>query len=154
EFQRYEVWNEKKKSRLIESILLGLPIPMFYLAEEPNKSVVVVDGQQRLMAVFRFIDNEYALSGLGPMKDELEGKYFNELSDDLQDALEEAEFSTVTILTESKPDVRFDMFERLNSGATGLNAQEIRNCEFRGPYNRYIIDLANTSDFRKILRLD
>jgi hypothetical protein len=63
-YQRYEVWPPAKKSKLIESVLLGLPVPRFYFAENQDEKQEVIDGQQRLAALFRFMDDEYALSGL------------------------------------------------------------------------------------------
>lgn len=151
EFQGYEVWTPQKNTRLIESILLDLPIPIIYLAQEPDDSTIVIDGQQRLMAIFRFLDNEYALKGLGPLKKSLEGKKYKELSEQLQERIEEFQLSTVEILKESDQLVKFELFERLNLGATSLNDQELRNCIYRGKFNEFLKELANELDFRKRL---
>jgi len=150
-FQRYEVWTPQTNSRLVESLLLDLPIPIIYFAQEEDESTIVIDGQQRLMAIYRFLDNEYALKGLGPLKKGLEGKKFNQLPEQLQERIEQFQLSTVEILKESDPLVKFDMFERLNMGATKLNDQELRNCIYRGPFNDFLRDLASEPDFRKRL---
>jgi rubredoxin len=115
EFQRYQVWPRNKQSRLIESILLSLPIPLIYLAEEEKGAgTVVIDGQQRLLAIFNFIDGKYPLRGLGPLS-ALEGSYYGELDDELQARIDDFALSVVEIKRESDPEIRFDLFERLKS---------------------------------------
>jgi rubredoxin len=153
DFQRYQVWTKQKNSRLIESMLLDLPLPLIYFAQLQDSSTVVIDGQQRLMAIFDFLDGKYALSGLGPLKEELEGKKFAELDQELQEHLEDFNLSVVEILKESDDDIKFNLFERLNTGATSLNDQELRNSIYRGAYNEFVKELAALSDFRKVLRL-
>jgi rubredoxin len=150
DFQRYEVWSTQKKSALIESILLDLPIPQVYLAEEPDNSSVVVDGQQRLTAIFRYMNNEFGLTGVAS---KIEGKKFSELGIDLQEKIENYALRVVKIRKESDPEVRFMMFQRLNEGSVSLNDQELRNCVWRGPYNEMLKDLAEEPAWRKLLNL-
>ncbi len=83
EFQRYYVWDDKKASRLIESVLLDLPIPVVYLAEEIEGHFSVIDGQQRLTSFFRFLDNDLELRGLHVLQ-KLEGKRYKDLDMGLQ----------------------------------------------------------------------
>lgn len=155
DFQRYEVWTVQKNSRLIESILLDLPIPIIYLAQQQDETSIVIDGQQRLMAVFNFVDNKYPLKGLGPLNNALEGKKFKEILPILQKRIRAAQLTTVEILKESDPLVKFDLFERLNTGATSLNDQELRNCVYRGRFNEFLKELAALKEFRKnLLHLD
>jgi Protein of unknown function DUF262 len=153
DFQRYQVWPRNKQSRLIESILLDLPLPLIYLAEEPDGRTVVIDGQQRLMAIFDYLDNKYPLKGLGPTKNTLDKSYFRDLDETLQGKIEDLELSVVEIKRESDAEIRFELFERLNTGATSLNDQELRNCVYRGDYNDFIKDLATDATFRKLLGL-
>lgn len=153
DFQRYEVWSNKKNSRLIESILLDLPLPLFYFAQQEKGPTVVIDGQQRLMAIFNYLDGEYALTGLGPLK-VLEGNKFNKLDDDLQERIEDFKLSVVEILRESEESIKFDLFERLNTGAVSLNEQELRNSVYRGDYNDLLKKLATNTTFRKFLKLN
>ncbi|MCZ2830782.1 DUF262 domain-containing protein [Modestobacter sp. VKM Ac-2986] len=150
DFQRYEVWSSQKKSALIESILLDLPVPQVFLAQEENNTFVVIDGQQRLMAVFRFMQDEYQLRGVTKT---LEGKKYSDLSDELQSKLDNYELRVVRILKESDPDVKFSLFQRLNEGSISLNDQELRNCVQRGPYNEFIKELAEDPAWRALLRL-
>lgn len=149
-FQRYQVWSLQKNSRLMESILLDLPIPLLYLSQEPDGSSAVIDGQQRLMALFDFLDGKYKLTGVSK---KINGKYFADLSDDLQDRIENFKLSLVEVLKESDPEVKFLLFQRLNEGSTSLNDQELRNCTHRGTYNEWLKICAGEKEWRKILNL-
>jgi hypothetical protein len=150
DFQRYFVWDRSKQSRLVESVILDVPLPIIYLAEEPDGKEAVIDGQQRLMTFFRFIDGELALSGLQVRKD-LEGKRYADLDKVLQNTIRRAAIRTITIQKESDKDLKFEIFYRINTGSVALNPQELRNCVFRGPYNEVIRDLASDADFRFLL---
>lgn len=152
-YQRYEVWNARKRSKLIESALMNLSLPRLYFAENDDEKQEVVDGQQRLQAFFRFLNNEYPLSGLTTLS-ELNGKKFNDLEKKLRTRLKQFGLSVVVILKESHSDLRYDLFERLNTGATGLNEQELRNAVFRGKYNDFVYRLADLEDWRKLHNLD
>jgi rubredoxin len=151
DFQRYEVWSVQKKSALIESILFDLPVPQVFVAQELDNSEVVVDGQQRMMAIFRYMQDEYGLKGLPSSS--IEGKKFSQLSMDLQEKIENYELRVVKILKESDPDVRFQLFRRLNEGSISLNDQELRNCVWRGAYNEFVKELAEDSAWRKLINL-
>jgi rubredoxin len=153
DFQRYQVWSKQKNSRLIESILLDLPLPMIYFAQQEAGPTVVIDGQQRLMAIFDYLNDKYALAGLGPLKKELEGRKFTSLSEELQERIEDFKLTVVEILKESEEGIKFDLFERLNTGAVSLNDQELRNSVYRGGYNDLLKRLAENVTFRKMLNL-
>ncbi|WP_344751876.1 GmrSD restriction endonuclease domain-containing protein [Gryllotalpicola koreensis] len=150
DFQRYEVWSDQKKSALIESILLDLPIPQVFLAQDDNGKAVVIDGQQRLTAVFRYLDGDFALKLANPR---LTGKRFKDLSEELQTRIEDAKISVVEVLKESDPEIRYLLFQRLNEGSVSLNDQELRNSVFRGPYNDFIKELASEKTWLKLLGL-
>lgn len=151
-FQRRRVWDEARSSRLIESLLLEVPLPVFYLAEEHDGTEEVIDGQQRLLACFRFLNNEYSLRGLQALTS-LNGAYFRDLEKPMQKLLRNSPLRTITFKKESDDELRFEIFERLNTGAVPLNRQEIRNCVFRGPYNELLIDLSHDPDFRFLMGL-
>lgn len=158
DFQRYFVWNRTKASRLIESILLDIPIPVIYVAEEPDHRSVVVDGQQRLTSICAFIDGtfpdgaEFRLSGLQVMS-ELNGKTFRDLDTSSQEFIYTTALRLIIIKMDSDPDVRFEVFERLNLGSVKLNDQELRNCIYRGNYNALLRDLAQNQHMLKIMGL-
>jgi hypothetical protein len=149
EFQRYFVWDNAKSSRLIESVLLDVPLPTIYLVEEEDGKESVIDGQQRLTSFFKFLDGELPLSGLRILP-ELNGKRFADLDAESKRRFKKATLRTITIQNDSNPNLRFEIFERLNTGSVALNDQELRNCIYRGEYNDLIRSLANDPDFRFI----
>lgn len=158
DFQRHFVWDKKKSSRLIESVFLDIPLPVIYLSEEKNGKEYIIDGQQRLTAFFSFIDGNFfngeafRLTGLRAFT-ELNKKLFKELDEELQDRIKYCKIRTITFKRESNPDLKFEIFERLNTGAVSLNYQELRNCIYRGPYNNLLKKLSQDKDFMYLLRL-
>jgi hypothetical protein len=158
DFQRYFVWDAVKSSRLIESALLDIPLPIIYLSEEMDNKTYVIDGQQRLTAFFSFIDGkfpdgkDFKLTGLNVFK-ELNGILFKDLPEDWQEKIESYPVHTITFKKDSEGDLKFEIFERLNTGAVSLNNQELRNCIYRGNYNRLLKELSGDSDFMYLLGL-
>lgn len=156
EFQRNFVWNKSKASRLIESLLLDIPIPVIYVAEEPNKTYSVVDGQQRLTSICAFINGkfpdgeDFRLSSLQVLT-ELNRRFFKDLNPDLQETILNSILRLIVIEKDSDPDVKFEVFERLNLGAEKLNDQELRNCIYRGSYNNLLCDLTKNPYMLKIM---
>jgi hypothetical protein len=150
EFQRLQVWDNAKSSRLIESVLLEVPIPLIYLSEETDSKYSVIDGQQRLNAFIKFLENNLMLRGLRILI-ELNGKKFQDIPRSLQDKFENATIRIIEIRKESHPDVKFEIFERLNTGAVQLNAQELRNCIYRGKYNDLLKELSKDKDLQFLL---
>ena len=152
DFQRYYIWDNKPKlkSRLIESVLLRVPIPVIYTAEEDNGKELVVDGQQRLLTFYNFTKKDgFKLSGLRVLK-ELNGKSYVELDENLQNAIADYPIRVIKILKESHKDIKFDIFERLNRGSVKLNEQELRNCIYRGSFNDLLKELAKNKDFQRL----
>ncbi len=153
EFQRNYVWDDKRASLLVESVLLEIPIPVIYLAEEDDGKFTIIDGQQRLRSFFRFINNDFKLRKLRVLSD-FDGKTFKTLDKDSQIKVEDATLRTIEIRKETHPDVKFEIFERLNVGSVKLNDQELRNCIYRGKYNNLIKELSENRDFLLLLGLD
>jgi hypothetical protein len=152
DFQRYFVWDAQKSSRLIESVLLDLPLPIVYLAEEAGGRESVVDGQQRLTSFFTFFDGQWALTGL-KLNANLNGKRFNDLDRQLRLKIRRAALRVTTILKDSDEELKFEIFERLNTGSVALNDQEMRNCIYRGGYNNLLKKMAADGDFLYLLGL-
>ncbi|HEY7212805.1 MAG TPA: DUF262 domain-containing protein [Bryobacteraceae bacterium] len=148
EWQREYVWDTRRASRLIESILIDLPVPVVYLAANKESKYEVIDGLQRLTSVFRFFDGEYDLKGL-EIRREFNGRYFHQIPEIWQRKLEDATLRTFELPARTPKDVMFLIFERLNTGGLALNDMEIRNCLFRGRLNALIKDLARRPDFVK-----
>lgn len=146
DFQRHFVWNTTRSSRLIESALLGIPLPVIYLAEEENGKEYVIDGQQRLTAFFSFMKGQFRLNGLKVFQ-ELNRKSFKDIDEELQDNINDCKIRTITFKKKTEKDLKFEIFERLNTGATKLYHQELRNCIYRGPYNELLKELSQDRDF-------
>lgn len=147
EWQRKYVWKEKRASRLIESFLMDLPIPVVYLAATDTGNSEVIDGLQRLTSVFKYFANEYPLIGL-EMRSDLNGKRFEDLSSTDQAKLEDATLQTLELPKHTRSDLRFLIFERLNTGGVKLNEMEIRNCLYRGSLNNLLKELAELDEFK------
>jgi Protein of unknown function DUF262/HNH endonuclease len=146
EFQRDYVWKPLIARRFIESILLRLPLPTVYLAETDDGRYLVIDGQQRLTTILEFYDSKLALSQLRVLSD-LNGLRFKDLDRAWQARFEDHHIITTVLDRSCSPDLKFDMFERLNSGSVRLNKQELRNCIYRGDFNRLLTDLARSREF-------
>lgn len=150
EIQREYVWDNGKASRLVESLLLKIPIPVLYFAETEEAKFEIIDGQQRIRSIARFMTNEFALSGLAVLK-EFQGKRFHELPGRDQRFLNMRTLRAVIIGIESHPSMKFEIFERLNTGAISLNAQELRNSIYRGELNRMLRETAKIPVFRQLI---
>jgi len=154
EYQRRRVWDIKRKSQFIESLLMNVPIPPIFLLEWEYGRYEVMDGQQRLDAIISFYSNEYKLAGLNYWS-ELNGLSYNQFLPIVKRALDRRRISATTIMTESvvndddKLDLRRLVFERLNTGGMKLNSQEIRNCIYSGKFNNLIVELSGNELFTK-----
>lgn len=159
EFQRDYVWSSAKAGQLIESVLLRIPLPIVYLSETEDSDWEVVDGQQRLTSLFSFIRGQFpdgTAFRLGRLhvRDDLKGKAFKDLPKSDQNALMNYTLRAIILNKESHPDVKFEVFERLNCGSVQLKDAELRNCMYRGPYNNMLAELACNDSLLKIRRTD
>lgn len=151
-YQRRLRWSRKKRSLLIESFLLNIPIPPVFLYEREYNEYEVIDGRQRLQAVSEFLSNNYSLTSLGYWP-ELNGKRFNDLPGVIQKGLLRRSLPAVVLLAETlspdkdEVDVRTVLFDRLNTGGEKLNPQELRNALYAGPFNEMLIRAARERVF-------
>lgn len=150
QFQRRYIWPDRLASRLIESIILSVPIPPCFLSQNDEFELDVIDGQQRLFSIYRYLENQFALSDLEVLT-ELNGKQFFQLPPKTQRQLRTHTLRLVVITNESHPEIKFDVFERLNSNTVPLNAQELRNCVYRGPLNDLLKDVVSFTDWLEII---
>jgi hypothetical protein len=163
EYQRQFIWDPIRQSALIESVFLGIPVPSLFMATNSDSTWEVVDGVQRLGTLSHFvaskklllnISRDHALKCKGLEKlTSLNDFTFADLPKSLQ-----LRFGTrpirVTVLNDkSDLSVRFDLFERLNTGGVHLTPQEIRNCVYRGPFNDAIKTLAAHPSFRATVKV-
>ena len=140
-FQRQYVWSDALASRLVESVLLNVPIPPCYLSENDENELDVIDGQQRIYSLFRYMENQFPLRELEALS-EFDGKRFFELPSKEQRKFRTHTLRCVVITNESHPEIKFDVFERLNTSTMPLNAQELRNCVSRGSLNDLLAELS------------
>lgn len=151
-YQRRLRWTNKKRSLLIESFLLNIPVPPVFLFEHDYNEYEVIDGRQRIETIRAFLANEFPLSGLEYWP-ELDRKRFTELPMVLQKGLLRRSLPAVVLLAETKGvssddlDVRRVLFDRLNTGGIRLNPQELRNALYPGKLNALLIRLARSNAF-------
>ncbi len=146
DFQRDFIWDEQRQSKLIESVLLRIPLPVFYLAEDKEGRMIVVDGLQRLSTFNLFVNNKLALAL--PEQAELHKKRFKDLSAKLQNRVEDCNLILYVIDAKVPERARLDIFERVNSGVP-LTRQQMRNSLYQGKATRFLRDEANSALFKK-----
>ncbi len=150
EFQRRYVWNDAQASRLIESLIIQCPIPVVYLNQERDETMSVIDGNQRLTSINRYLNNEFPLKGLTAYP-ELEGNRFFELDGRFQRHILNRTLRCIVILKDTHPQVKFDVFERLNSGSVKLNPQELRHGLYFGDAIQLAAKVVQSSKFLDLL---
>lgn len=146
DFQRHNVWKFKQKSELVESILMGIPIPLVYLFEDQYGKKQVVDGKQRITAILDFLENEYRLSGLNILE-HLNGKLFSELEPKLQGIFEDYQLYCYIIQPPTPERIKYDIFDRVNRGGTSINKQEMRNALYGGKCTKLLKEISNSTEF-------
>ncbi len=145
DFQRDFVWRPDKQSKLIESCVMRIPLPVLYVAEGEDGRITVVDGLQRLSTFQAFLSNKLRLSGLGKTHP-LEGKRFDDLPVNLQERIEDTQL-TLYILDKAAPEAaRLDIFDRVNSGIP-LSRQQMRNALYNGQATRWLAAMAQDPHF-------
>ncbi|MFI7130149.1 DUF262 domain-containing protein [Nonomuraea sp. NPDC050153] len=149
-FQRRDRWNAEKQSLLIESFLSNIPVPPVFLAEDSAMpgTYAVIDGKQRLTSIALFFQDELVLRGL-ERQPLLNGLRYSQLPIEIRNALGMKSLRTTTLLRQSDPDLKHEVFLRLNTGGEILNTQEIRNVAYRGPLNDLVYELGENEFLRK-----
>lgn len=155
-FQRKYVWTQVQASRFIESLILGLPVPGIFLSQEKEKNrLLIIDGQQRILSIANFYkgvfgERKFRLTGVQP---DLEGKTYEELNEADQNRLDDSVLHATVVKQDSPSDDEssiYMIFERLNTGGTPLQPQEIRACIYYGRFNELLADLTTDPNWRNI----
>lgn len=152
EFQRRHRWTNTQKSRLIESLIMNVPIPPIFLYESSYSQFEVMDGLQRLSAISEFYENKFALEDLEEW-DDLNGRKYSNLPKQIQKGIDRRYLSSIILLQETAKNpleaqrLKQIVFERINSGGVNLSPQESRNAIYDGPLNRLCIKLARIHEF-------
>ncbi len=154
EFQRSNVvWTPEQKSKFIESVILNFPLPPFYVSETREGKYIIVDGLQRTTALHEFMTDEFRLKELEALA-HLNGKNFSDLkimSGAYQTKIEDKKIMLYVLRPSVPMEVVYDLFNRVNTGGTPLERQEIRNCIFIGKATKLLKELSESDDFKKAI---
>ena len=146
DFQRHYVWKPRQRWSLIESLLLGIPLPSFYFNENTSGLLQVVDGVQRLTTISQYVNSGFKLGPVTYLHD-LEGQGFNDLAAMFRRRLNSAQFVAHVIDPQTPYRVKFEIFRRINTGGSPLSAQEIRHCMSDARSRVFLKELANDKSF-------
>lgn len=158
DFQRRRRWDTQRKSRLIESFIINVPVPPVFLYEVDFAFYEVMDGQQRISAIYDFYKNEFELNSLEEWK-ELNGYKYADLPDRIRAGIDRRYLSSIILLKETTPDYKEEerlkkiVFERINSGGVQLTPQETRNAIYDGKLNKLCKELAENKSFRSLINI-
>lgn len=152
EFQRQaNIWNQEAKSRLIESILIRIPLPAFYIDGTNEDEWVVVDGLQRLSALKQFVENRLNLTGLEYL--DLKNKTYDELERRYQRRILETQVTVYLIEKGTPEEVKYNIFKRINTGGVRLSNQELRHALNPGQSAKFLASLASLPEFTQVVNL-
>lgn len=161
EYQRAFRWSDYQRTRFIESVLLGIPIPPIFVAEDDNGKWEVVDGLQRISTIFSFfgvlkdlLDKNNFVLTKGDIVAELEGLNVDTIPLKLKTTIKRSVCRVEIVKWDSNEDIRYELFNRLNTGSSPLSEQEVRNCIFRAykvNFNQVLRDLAELKAFKDII---
>lgn len=157
DFQRNFVWNSIQKSKLIESLLLRIPLPIFYFAEDKEGRLTIVDGLQRLTTIKEFMNNEFPLNYLEYLNEGVRGRYYKSNPEKKQVGIDAKYYRwfnmsqfAVNVIDPSSPyKVKYDIFRRINTGGRPLNNQEIRNCLSSKKLRNLLLDMTALDVFKE-----
>lgn len=164
EYQRHFVWDRTRQSQLIESLLLGIPVPNLFMATNKDSTWEVIDGLQRLTTVVNFVGEDQVIkkvneSGVKLIVDGLDklesinGLTFDQLPKSVQLMFMTRPIRVTVLNDRSDFEVRYDLFERLNTGGVSLHPQEIRNCVFLGRFKDFIVTCSQNEDFLAVVKM-
>ena len=153
EYQRNYVYDVKRASKVIESILLEIPLPAIFANEEQDGSMEIIDGVQRITSIIKFIDGEYKLTGLDILS-EYNDKTFKDFTQEQKRTFRQKSLRIIKFKKDCSEDVKFEIFLRLNQGSVKLNNQELRNCMYRGYFNSKIKEIAKLPIITQMFKFD
>jgi hypothetical protein len=164
EYQRHFVWDEDRQSQLIESLFLGIPVPSLFMATNKDSTWEVIDGLQRLTTIVNYIGSEETIKKVNPNCSQLKISSLEKL-DGLNNTIYEDLPKSMQVMFQTRPvrvtvlndrsdfSLRFDLFERLNTGGVTLHPQEIRNCVYIGDFNDFIKECSTNACFKNVVKM-
>ena len=153
DYQRDFVWDEERQSKMIESIVLGLPIPSIFVAEDVNGRLEIVDGSQRIRTLSAFINEELILTDLSKVTS-LNGKKFSELDESRKRKFNNTAISMIVLSEDTSPEMRNDLFERINKGSDILRGMEVRKGIYTGEFTDFLYGVCSeNTKFRSMINL-
>ncbi|MDP4534701.1 DUF262 domain-containing protein [Alkalimonas collagenimarina] len=164
EYQRHFVWDEIRQSQLIESLFLGIPVPSLFMATNKDSTWEVIDGLQRLTTIVNYIGSDDVINRVNPncskltikgleKLDGLNNSNYDQLPKSMQLMLQTRPIRVTVLNDRSDFNLRFDLFERLNTGGVTLHPQEIRNCVYIGEFNDFIKECAAHTSFKSVVKM-
>lgn len=164
EYQRHFIWDDVRQSQLIESIFLGIPVPNLFMATNPDSTWEVIDGLQRLTTIVNFLGEEQLIIKTNPKGKKLKlnglekissmnGFFFEELPRSVQLTFMTRPVRVTVLNDKSDLSVRYDLFERLNTGGVVLHPQEIRNCVYLGEFKDFIVSCSRNKNFNSCVKM-
>ncbi|AZE69089.1 MULTISPECIES: DUF262 domain-containing protein [Pseudomonas] len=148
-YQREFTWESERKSRFIESLLLGLPIPFLFFWEMPDGRLEIVDGSQRLRTIEEFVHDDFRLNELESLTN-LSNFVFADLPPSRQRKINNRSIRGIVLNEHADEQARFDLFERINTGSKIANKAEVRRGALAGPFMNLVIELAETDLFKEL----
>ncbi|MCV3374095.1 DUF262 domain-containing protein [Campylobacter lari] len=148
DFQRDQRWNNKQKSELIESILMGIPIPVIYAYQAEDGRLEIVDGRQRLGCLNEFLEGELTLKDLKILT-ECNDKKFEQLQAQEKTRIEDYQLDMYIISSQTPEKIKYDIFDRVNRGGTKINNQEMRNALYNGTCTKIINKMSEYDSFKE-----
>lgn len=148
EFQRDQRWNNKQKSELIESILMGIPIPVIYAYQTEDGKLEIADGRQRLGCLNEFLEDALILKNLKILT-ECNNKKFHQLQAQEKTRIEDYQIDMYIISPQTPEKIKYDIFDRVNRGGTKINNQEMRNALYNGTCTKIINTMSEYSSFKE-----
>lgn len=148
DFQRAFVWTPEQQSRLIESVSMRIPLPVFYFAETKKGETIIVDGLQRITTFYRFMKDEFKLTHVAEGNHVLRGKKFSELDPKFKNRIRRTNLILYVIDEKAPNRAKLDIFERVNSGTT-LTRQQMRNSLYMGKGTHWLRDMADSDFFKR-----
>lgn len=146
DFQRGNVWDIKQKRELVESVLMGIPLPMIYLFESKDGRRQVVDGRQRITTMLDFLNGKFQLKDL-KILEEFNNCCFSDLSPKMQGVFEDFQLYFYIIQPPTPERIKYDIFDRVNRGGSRLNNQEMRNALYQGSATKLIAEICDSKEF-------